>query len=525
MTTIRRIYAYLLALAGLSMFAVASANLGQLLIDVLLRSALTATPDYVRETASFNIAAALVGLPVWLAHWLWLERLVGRSSLERASTLRRLYLYVVLAVWVLELAHSTHSLILDVVSSPGDVRRLGDAVRELPFVVVSCLVWLMHWRVAARDRSLVGEQGGSATLRRWYVYGIAFVGLVTLLVGASGLVEYVWRLATQAVDIASDAALAGPTATTLVGLGLWLMHWRVLPARRVGPDAVVREDGVAVLRSAYLFLALSIGVVGTLFGASQLLYYAVARLLGVSQPDGVGGNILQAAAEPASIALVYGVAWAYQRAAVRHQAAAFEEAPRQAGVRRLYTYLVALISLGTLAAGVTGLLWTFGDLVFNTSAAQTGDGWREKVALFATLAVVGLPVWLLHWRARPAREAEAEVHSLARRLYLYLALIGAMLSLVGSAAAALYRILNMLLGGSSGADVVTDLTHAFAVAVVAAVVATYHWRILRADAPAPEVVATIAPAEATVQIRAKSAAALEQALAALRSTGVDVAVQ
>jgi hypothetical protein len=82
----------------------------------------------------------------------------------------------------------------------------------------------------------------------------------------------------------------------------------------------------------YLFVTLGVAVVGT-FGASQLLYYVVGRLLGVERPGGVGGNLLQAAAGPASIVLVYGVAWLYQRVSLRQQARAFEEAPRQAGIR------------------------------------------------------------------------------------------------------------------------------------------------------------------------------------------------
>ena len=54
-------------------------------------------------------------------------------------------------------------------------------------------------------------------------------------------------------------------------------------------------------------------------------------------------DLLQAAAGPGSAVIVYGVAWAYQRQAVRRQAAAFSEAPRQAGIRRLYTYVIALV--------------------------------------------------------------------------------------------------------------------------------------------------------------------------------------
>ena len=114
------------------------------------------------------------------------------------------------------------------------------------------------------------------------------------------------------------------------------------------------------------------------------------------------------------------LAWAYQRQAVRRQAAAFSEAPRQAGIRRLYTYVIALVALGVLTSGVAGLLWTLCDVLFAPGAA-TGDFWRERVALFATLVIVGLPVWLLHWR--PSAGSVDEARSLARRLYVYLSLI------------------------------------------------------------------------------------------------------
>ena len=268
-----------------------------------------------------------------------------------------------------------------------------------------------------------------------------------------------------------------PTATALVGLGVWLVHWVVLPARL--PEDSRQQDGLSVLRSVYLFLALAFGVVGTLVGISQLLYYAVGRLLGVDRPGGVGGDLLQAAAGPASIALVYGAAWAYQRHALGRQAAIFDESPRQAGIRRLYMYLVSLVALGALAFGLAGLLWTLVDVLFSPGAAN-GDYWRERVALFATVSIVGLPVWVLHWR--PHAPTPAEAHSLARRLYVYLSLIAAMLTLIGSLAGALYRLIGLGLGESFSSDIATDLAHALGVACVGGVVAAYHWQVLRADA-------------------------------------------
>jgi Domain of unknown function (DUF5671) len=539
-TTIRRIYAYLLAFAGLAMVSIAAANLVQLLVDLVLQSPAVTTDRYVRDTASLYAASALVGLPVWLVHWLWIARSVRSDPNERASTLRRLYVYAVLGGATLEIAGSARDALLGAFlalvgsSTPG--ATLDAVARPLPFTSIALCVWFAHWRIAATDRARVGERGGSATLRRWYVYGAAFVGLMLLLNGTQALAESLWRILAEPGGPAG-ASLAQPAADALVGLGLWLVHWS-LPKDHPEPvegglleAGKSEDDTTSTLRSVYLFLALAVAVIGSLLGLSQLLYYAVGRLLGVDHPGGVGGDLLQAAAGPTSIAIVYGIAWAYQREALRRQSATFAEAPRQTGVRRLYTSLVALIALGVLASGVAGLVWTLGDIVFPDSAALTsGDGWREQVALYATLTSVGLPVWLLHWRQRPTSAVESR--ALARRLYVYLSLIVGMLALVGSAAAALYQLLGLALGASFSVSVAADLVHALAVASVAALLAGYHWRVVRADARriqpeptlTPQTAVPAARASAIVELHAADAATLSRAMSTLRSSGVQVTI-
>ena len=522
MTTIRRTYAYLLAFVGLAILADGVASLGQQLIDLLFDPSVSINAESVRNSVALSSATTLVGLPVWLIHWLWTERKVRTDQTERSSALRRLYLYLVLAGAVAVMAWSAHDILLHLMQAifgqPASGPRLDAILRSSPFTLAALLVWITHWRIAARDRDAAGEEGRSATLRRWYVYGAAFLGWGALLAGASSLLQTIWEMLLIAPTPNAALALASPISSTLIGAAVWVWHWAALPARR--------DDGVATLRSVYLFLSLSVAVIGALFGASQLLYYAVGRALGIAQPGGVGGNLLQAAAGPASVAIIYGVGWAYQRQALRRQATVFTEAPRQTGIRRLYAYVVALIALGVFASGLAGLLWTLGDLLLAAPAAFTGDGWRGSVALFATLVIVGLPVWLLHWQ--PVAGSDAEVRSLARRLYVYLTLIGSTLSLIAGAGWALYRIITLLLGEASNASVLTDLSHALAVALVAGGVAAYHWRILRNDlrTAQPVVVESEgAHAQVVVQLRAADAATLEHALSVLRANGVEVSVR
>jgi hypothetical protein len=482
----------------------------------------------VRDTVSLWGALAIVGLPVWLLHWLWMERTARSDPRERASTLRRLYLYVVLAGASVVIAIMTAAILriafAELIGTSMGGWPLIDIARQLPFTCVASAVWLVHWRVTAAERALdgVGERGGSATLRRWYLYGGAFGGLVVLLMGAQHVLDTLW-ISAASLDGRALRALPDSAAGALVGLGVWLALWIVLPSRLT--QEARRDDSVGVLRSVYLFFGLAVGVVGALLGASQLLYYALGRLLGVEHPGGVGGNILEAAAGPASSVIVYGAAWAYQRRAVSRQASLFTEAPRQAGIRRLYTHLVALLAMSVLASGVGGLLWILGD------AVVLGRFEHDLVALFSTMAIVGLPVWIWHWRPTPASAGESQ--SLARRLYVYFSLIFATLPLVGGVAAVIYRLIGLALGEPASVQLQTDVAHAIAIASLAAAIAGYHWRVLRADtrraqpvavadtAPAP----VAAPVLAVVEILAADAETLSRALSALRSAGVDVKVR
>jgi hypothetical protein len=512
-TTIRRIYAYLLAFAGLAMLSVAAANLTQLLLDVVLRAPTATSERYVRDTVSINGAAMLVGLPVWLLHWWWAQRATRSQSAETASALRRLYLYAVLAVAVLAGSYALHETLVAAL----EARPLASSLPPLATVTVALIVWVYHWPIVQQ----VAPQGG--TLRRWYIYGSAFIGYLLLVNGARQTFEQSWQLAVGPGTSAgvTTAPLASGIADALVGLGVWLLHWVLLPP--------VAGEERATLRSVYLFLSLAVAVAGTVGGLAEALYYALARALGVDRPGGVGGSLLQAAAGPVSIIVVYGCAWLYTRSALADQAPrvalpvgqadglAGRETVRQAGVRRFYTYLVALIGLVALAVGAAGLLWVVGDALTSAPGTAGGDWWRDRVSGFATVTVVGLLVWLLHWRPGTSVGVD-ELTAFSRRLYVYLALIAASLTLLGSAAFAAYRLLTILLGASAGPSFASELAHDLANALVASVVIAYHWPAVRTSSPAPGA----EHYEALIRVRAPDAASVQAAIDRLREAGLQV---
>jgi hypothetical protein len=180
--------------------------------------------------------------------------------------------------------------------------------------------------------------------------------------------------------------------------------------------------------------------------------------------------------------------------------------------------LAALIGLAALAVGAAGLLWVVGDALTSGPVTESGDWWRDRVSGFATLTIVGLLVWLLHWRPGTTLGAE-ELSALSRRLYVYLALIAASLTLLGSGALAAYRILTVILGATAGPSLTSELAHDLANALVAGVVIANHWPAVHTPA-APRAERY----EAVVRVRAPDAAALESALQQLRQSGLEVEV-
>jgi Domain of unknown function (DUF5671) len=509
-TAIRRIYIYLLAFAGLLMLVIGTANLGRVVIQLALATSRVAGAGFFREEVSRWGAAALIGLPVWLVHWWWAQRLAALSPDERASGLRRLYLYAVLAVALFAIATGVHDVLGDALDG-----EWGDAASALPTVAIGLVVWLFTWRVASADRAAVGEEGGSATLRRWYVYAAAVLGLFEMLRGVRQIVEDIWR------TVASNGTSGGVTAgvpDSLVGLGVWLLHGAVLSAR------FAEFDRRSTLRSVAAFITLAVVIGATVFNLSQALYYALARIFGVERPAGIGGSLWLAASGPVSGVLVYGAAWLWAaRARIE------VEAPRQLGARRLYTYLVALVALAALAIGVAGLLWVVGDALTRAPETTSGDWWRDRVAAFVTATIVGLPLWLVHWKPPDAIDAD-EARSLSRRLYVYLVLIASSLTLLFSVAAIVYRLLSLALGAPATSSLASDLAHHLADTVVAGVLAAYHGLVLRGDARTAAAAPGVAPTEheraqvteAVVRLRAADGPSLAQAVAALRQQGFEV---
>ena len=493
---LRRLYLYVVSAAALVLLATGLTLLGA---TVLLFVFNDPSADSSRPQLAIFTAMTIVALPVWGVHFWFARRFALRDPYERASALRRLYLY-----WAcLAFAVATMIALGDAIAQfllPVLDAQTFNALLAAQFTwatIVDTAIFGLHWWTASRDRAAVGEEGASATLRRWYMYPALLIGLMTMLISGATVLQIAWT--DLALGTAGRSAyLSWPAGLAISGALVWGFHARVIAAEHIA------EDRHSTLRALEGFLAVAVSMVVALIGASQILYYALARLLGVSRPGGTSGNIWADAAGPASQLIVFGVAWFLMQRRLARDAAS-QEADRQAAVRRLYSNLASLVSLAVWAVGAAGLLWNLFEQIEAPIIGVSAGDWRDPVSLWATLLVVGAAVWLAHWRQSPWA---ADRQSLSRKLYVWAALLGSILAVLGGGVGMINALLQQLFSSHPTAQAASNLDfgHYLAVIVVAAGVGFYHWRVLRADAASRPARAAEQPIVAKPAVAASAAA-------------------
>ena len=493
---LRRLYLYLVSAAAMVLLAVGLVFLGA---TVLLFAFNDPSAESSRSQLAVFTAMTVVALPVWGVHFWVARRFAMRDPFERASALRRLYLYFVCLATALA-AMETLAFALFFLFQPvfDQLPLNGLTAAQLGWASVVCVALLgFHFVIASRDRAAVGEEGASATLRRWYMYVALLVGLLTMLSSAAYLLQLGWTKLVLG-SIVQYLYMATPAGSVIAGALLWSFHARAVATNHIS------DDRHSTLRALEGFIAVAFSIGAALFGATQILYYALDRALGVSNPGGAGTNLLAALAGPGSLLLVYGVAWFLIRRRLARDART-QEADRQAGVRRLYTNLAALISLGAMAYGAAVLL---GTLLVVAEAPVIGikaPDWKDPASLSLTLLLVGAAVWLAHWRQAPWA---ADRQSLSRKLYVWAALLGSVLAVLGGGVGLINALLQQVFSAHPNLTDENNLNFGrfLALIVVAAAIGVYHWRVLRSDAATrpPKVTAQPSILPATVAVIAQT---------------------
>jgi hypothetical protein len=478
MRTIRRLYFYAVALISLEV--VIWGLIG------LLRSIFSSRLVSAANVLAQAMALVLVGVPIFLFHWLWTQRTAAKDEEERTASLRAIFFYATLIGTLVPVAQNLLAFINRValgISNVPTSRALVGGFQtwqdNLIAIFVNGLVAAYFWRTLSVEWKSLPNTESFADVRRLYRYLWLLYGLLMVIFGAQQTLRFIFRIPIPTYllgEVGREIFVNGLTLL-LVGTPLWVYTWRICQDALSAP-----AEKESNLRLGVLYL-LSLGGVITVLSAGGTLLNIVLRWAFGEAMESY--EFVQEIGGPISLGVPLAMVWAYYGSWLKNQIQLDENVVRRAGKQRLYSYILSALGLGATFVGVALVLSFVIDLL--TSNAFWGSSLRPRLAAAIATLVVGLPLWLATWRPMQAEaltEGDAGDHarrSTIRRTYLYLALFTGVIGGMASAVALVYQLVNALLSGEPPADFLSNVLNAAQLLVLFAVLLAYHLSCMRHD--------------------------------------------
>lgn len=546
MQTVRRLYIYLLSGITLGFLVFGLITLLQVILAQLgVGQGTLIGPegdDWARQQLSLAAALIGVGLPVWGIHWWLAERSLDpkrpNAEDERGSTIRALYLTVVLVVLLGFGAFAARDLVREIVSgllpqAPENYYYGSAPAASLATLLVTAAAWGYHVAVRRRDMGRGPLEGAAVWLPRVYVYGATLVALLITLQTLGDVARYagetLWPPAADPnVDNYRSYGLADSLSLFVVWAFAWLGHWWY--AGRLVSASGWRAAGErgARLRLAFFVAVILAGAFSVVRLAGEALRAILVPVFGATDAIGDdldGTDLLRAVAIALVSAVPWAVAWWLHQRRMHEEALQADDPSRAVVATRLDLHAVALVGLAFAAVGTGWLVGLLIDVLLGGSRMVSGSGfWRAELANFVPYAILGWIAWAWTWRQAALRQAAdpmAEAGSMVRRSFLMIVLAASIVSGLGSLAIVLYRLFGSLLGANLSGNSVSELSTPLGALIVAVAVALYHGLALRRDlglrATAAPVPAEPVAAQRRLVLSGPPGSDLDGTLEALRS--------
>jgi len=490
----KRLYLYAVSAISLLVLAIGVYNLVAVAfgeIAVALNAGVIGGTSTGREQVSLAISLVVVGSPIFAVHW-WLVQRSWRGTdeaarAERRSAIRTFHLGLVTTVALGAAVYAALRILraaLGAVLGAEQDYDTGGISDRLAALLVAVPIGWFHWRRRNADLRHDRLVDSAAWLTRLHRYGWAFIGLMILVFGASGVIATLASVLIGRSGFGSDdrswlGSLSWSMSMVAVGVGVFWLH--VDDARRAIRDAVIigEDDRASDLRMTYFSAVIIVALIAVSLTVTSSIAALLRLGMAVADVGGLGG-VLELVVGPLVAAIPFAIAGWLHWGALRREAAGLGSAPLAAAERRTL-HLAAIVGLAFLAVGVARLIGRVLESVVGSVGAD--DFLRYEVAWFVAQILVGAALWLPAWTVivrRRAADSTVERHAAASRAYLYLVVGAALLAAVPSAAFTLYRLIDTLLGGRVP-SLGDELALPIAAVIVAGAVATYHGRMLVSD--------------------------------------------
>jgi hypothetical protein len=315
------------------------------------------------------------------------------------------------------------------------------------------------------------------TIRRLYVYLVAFISLEVVIWGVTGLV----RSMVGGKLVGSEAnQLASALSLIAVGVPVFLLHWWLV--QRTTTDD---EEHFARLRALFLYgtlLATLIPMVQNTLALLNriwlLIFQLPTRLAFVGEGQSWVDNIIALVMNGIIALYIYSVLqkdWAAISQKISPKESNFPE------TRRLYRYIWVIYGLAMVVGGIQQVLYFILRLT-----GTIGQGTGASPANGLTLIIVGTPLWFYSWRnVHQSLLDRDERRSILRLIILYaLSLIG-----VGGVLIPIGMVLEVLtrliLGESmTFSQLLTEISNPLSAAIAFGGVWAYYGRTLTREVSA-----------------------------------------
>ena len=488
MKTVRRLYFYAVALISLEVVLWGLIGLLRTIVQNLSIGA--------GDALARALALVLVGVPIFLIHWLWAQNAATRDVEEKHASLRAVFLYAALLGTLVPVVQNLLALInrlfLGAAQIAPDRALLGGGQTSgdnLIAILMNLLVAAYFWNVLQKEWRTLADPENYAEVRRLYRYIWLLYSLLMTVFGAQQLLRFVFYVPTNVVGIIQQAVLVNGLALLVVGVPIWLYSWRTCQNALSDP-----AERASALRLVVLYLLALGGVIAVLAAAGNLLFQVLDQVMGASLP---WAEFIKNTGGPISLGVPLGAVWAYYGTWLNRHIEASAEGARREALKRPYQYILSLIGLAASFVGVTLLIRVLIDM--GLGRQFVGDQFmRQRTAAAIATILVGLPLWLRTWlpaerQARAETETGALVRgSVVRRGYLYLILFASVIGGMAAAVSLVFRLLSALLTGDNSGDFWNVVLNSLQLLALFAVVLVYHLGALRrdgaskAEAPAAE---------------------------------------
>ena len=478
MKTVRRLYFYAVALISIEVVLWGLIN--------LLRSIVSQTVGGTAEVLARALALTLVGLPIFLFHWLWAQRLAAADGEERTASLRLMFFYGILLGTLIPLLQNLLALVMRTLLmamslEPGRAifGPTQTASDNLIAIVINGLVALYFWQTLKGE--LASELEGNANfsdVRRLYRYLWVIYGLLMTIFGAQQILRFIFFVPAGLLgELGRETAVNG-TALPLIGTPVWTVAW--LAVQR---SLVHVEENESNLRLGILYVLALSGVITVLTTAAMIMQVLLSRLLGTQMTVSTFVNRIGG---PLSVGVPLGAVWAYYGHWLNRHIESAAEPVRQAGMKRVYLYILSALGLGGGFVGVALLLKFLIDRLAG-SYLFMDDTLRSSLAAAISVILAWSPLWVVNWRTLqagvdvPGDAGDHARRSLIRRGYLYLALFAGVIGGMISAVALVFQLLRTALTGQSESTYLATVLNNLQLLVLFVILAVYHLLVMRRD--------------------------------------------